>query len=115
MKPSNHYTVKARIWIESNQAAFVGFGRIQLLENIKKTGSITNAAKEMNMSYRKAWELVKKMNEHATTPLVEKIIGGKNGSGATLSEEGEKVIQKFYEIENEIQEYLKSQYEHIDF
>ena len=113
MKIENKYSVNARIWIEREDGAFLGWGRIRLLENIRKTGSITNAAKEMDMSYRKAWELVKKMNEKAPKPLVVKIIGGKNGSGANLTNEGEKMIEKFYEIENEIKMHIENKYKHL--
>lgn len=98
------------MWIEEDEGAFLGHGRIKLLENIKKTGSITNAAKAMDMSYRKAWELVKKINEKADKPLVEKIIGGKNGSGAQLTAEGENAIENFYKIERDIKSYIQQKY-----
>lgn len=115
MQQQNQYSVKIRMWIEQDEGAFLGWGRIQLLENIQKTGSITNAAKQMNMSYRKAWELVKKMNEKAQKPLVEKIIGGKNGSGAFLTNEGEKVIEKFHNIEKDIHQFVQDKYKDIQF
>ena len=53
------------------------------------------------------------MNEKAPKPLVEKIIGGKNGSGANLTNEGEKMIEKFYEIENEIKMHIENKYKHL--
>lgn len=115
MEQLNNYTVKIRIWIEQDEDAFLGWGRIQLLENIQKTGSITNAAKEMNMSYRKAWELVKKMNDKTQKPLVEKIIGGRTGSGAKLTKEGEMAIEKFYNIENDIKSYIQQKYKKLIF
>lgn len=53
---------RGRIWIEVEDAKFPGPGRIELLEKIKAHGSISQAAKSMEMSYRKAWNLVDEMN-----------------------------------------------------
>lgn len=110
---SKYYTVKFRFWIDSDDGPFLGSGRIQLLENIKKTGSITNASKLMGMSYRNAWELVNSINSKSNKPLVTKIIGGKNGSGAILTDEGEVMIKKFYEIQNDIINYINFKYNHL--
>lgn len=114
MDQKHKYNIKVRVWIDDNEGAFLGHGRIKLLENIKTTGSITNASKQMGMSYRKAWELVKKMNANPEKPLVSKIIGGKNGSGAQLTEEGEKAIELFYTIENDINNYIKGKYNNVE-
>ncbi|WP_229029152.1 winged helix-turn-helix domain-containing protein [Flavobacterium sp. SLB02] len=77
---------------------FLGIGKIWLLENIRKTGSITNAAKEMKMAYRQAWQLVEEMNQRAESPLVEKLFGRKGGGGARLTPAAEKAKTVFYEI-----------------
>lgn len=50
-----------------------------LLEHIRTYGSISAAARVMNMSYRQAWQLVNTMNSHSTAPLVESVTGGKGG------------------------------------
>jgi molybdate transport system regulatory protein len=49
--------------LKQQKAPFLGIEKIWLLENIQKTGSITNAAKEMKMAYRQAWQLVEEMNQ----------------------------------------------------
>lgn len=67
------------MWIDETNGPFLGIGRVWLLEHIGEMGSITNAAKEMKMSYRQAWQLVEDMNKQAQEPLVEKILGGKGG------------------------------------
>lgn len=89
------YTVKGSIWIESNNTAFIGAGRIMLLEGIKKYGSITLAAKSMKMSYRQAWELIDSMNKQSKKPLVETTSGGAGGGGTKITKEGEKAITLF--------------------
>ena len=115
MADSKKYKVEVRVWIEENEGAFLGIGKIWLLENIRKTGSITNAAKEMKMAYRQAWQLVEEMNQRAESPLVEKLLGGKGGGGARLTEAGEKAITVFYEIEKRIKDFVLKETQNLKF
>ncbi len=101
------YTIRIRVWIDEETGPFLGIGRVILLEKIKETGSITNAAKAIKMSYRQAWQLVEDMNKRSNLPLVEKILGGKNGSGTILTTEGERVISEFHKLEKEIKKYVE--------
>jgi molybdate transport system regulatory protein len=109
------YNIEVRVWIEGSEGPFLGIGKIWLLENIQKTGSITNAAKEMKMAYRQAWQLVQEMNQRAESPLVEKLLGGKGGGGAKLTSAGENAIAVFYEIENRIKEFAKQETQKLKF
>jgi molybdate transport system regulatory protein len=115
MDNSKKYSVEVRLWIEETAGPFLGIGKIWLLENIQKTGSITNAAKEMKMSYRQAWQLVEEMNQRAESPLVEKLLGGKGGGGAKLTEAGEKAIVIFYEIEKRIKDFALKETQNLKF
>jgi molybdate transport system regulatory protein len=98
---------KGRIWIDGNESTFLGYGRIALLERIKQYGSITKAAKSMDMSYRHAWELVDSMNQQALNPFVESATGGKGGGGTQLTAAGEKAISLFWEFYADFQDFLK--------
>jgi molybdate transport system regulatory protein len=109
------YNIEVRVWIEETNGPFLGIGKVWLLENIQKTGSITNAAKEMKMAYRQAWQLVEEMNQRAESPLVEKLLGGKGGGGAKLTEAGENAIITFYEIENRIKEFARNETQKLKF
>ena len=115
MADRKKYSVEVRVWIEETEGAFLGIGKIWLLENIRKTGSITNAAKEMKMAYRQAWQLVEEMNQRAESPLVEKLLGGKGGGGAKLTEAGEKAIAVFYEIEKRIKDFALKETQNLKF
>jgi len=99
---SGKYSVGFHMWIGKDEGHFIGLGRVRLLENIKATGSITNGAKMMKMSYRQAWQMIEDMNKISGTPLVEKILGGKGGGGAKVTEAGEKVIKLFYQIDDKM-------------
>jgi molybdate transport system regulatory protein len=109
------YSVGFRIWINEGGEHFIGPGRVQLLEQIKKTGSITHAAKAMKMSYRQAWQVVQDMNSGSHKPLVEKTLGGKGGGGAIVTETGEKAIKLFYELEESVTKISKKLSKKISF
>lgn len=115
MAENKKYNIEVRLWIEETEGPFLGIGKIWLLENIRKTGSITNAAKEMKMSYRQAWQLVEEMNKRSENRLVEKLLGGKGGGGAKLTEAGEKAITIFYEIEKLIKDFAANETKNLKF
>ena len=100
-------TCRGRIWINGKKNIFLGYGRVELLENIGKYGSITKAASSMNMAYRRAWYLVDSMNKTASKPLVITETGGKGGGGAHLTEDGRKAIKMFRKFHDDFQVFLK--------
>lgn len=87
--------VNLRLWIDKDNQPFLGPGRVELLENISKYGSISKGASKVKMSYRKAWQLIQDMNGLASTPLVIKKVGGKLGGGAEVTKEGLKLIEQY--------------------
>ncbi|MFD1601203.1 winged helix-turn-helix domain-containing protein [Flavobacterium artemisiae] len=116
MAKTKKYNIEIRVWVEeTTEGPFIGIGKMWLLENIKKTGSITNAAKEMKMAYRQAWQLVEEMNQRAESPLVEKLLGGKGGGGARLTEAGERAIVVFNELHKRIKEFAQKETENLKF
>ena len=70
----------------------VGPGKLLLLQNIDKHGSISAAGRAMNMSYRQAWSLVDQLNEAFKEPVVLSQTGGKSGGGAQLTEFGKLLL-----------------------
>ena len=95
-----------RIWIDSGEGAFLGYGRIDLLEKIEELGSIRQAALDMKMSYRQAWQLIDQMNRQTEEPLVISHRGGKGGGQAVLTETGKQAIMKFKEFNKAFQQFL---------
>jgi len=87
-----------RCWIDVGDKKFFGPGRAELLELIGEEGSISKAAKKMGMSYKKAWDMVDAMNNISQKPLVLSHKGGENGGGAELTENGKKIIAKYYAL-----------------
>jgi molybdate transport system regulatory protein len=80
----------------------MGPGKAQLVELIDSTGSISAAAREMGMSYRRAWQLVDAMNSSFTEPVVLTAVGGKSGGGAVVTEFGREMVARFRAIEEKV-------------
>lgn len=106
MKHKSSYKIDGRFWFTNNGKYFAGSGRIELLKNIKETGSISKAAKAMGMSYKAAWDSVDVMNKITGASLVSRVSGGKNGGGSILTEEGIKFIEQYEKYERLFDEFL---------
>ena len=109
------YHVKNRIWIIDQEGTFLAEGRIELLKHIATTGSISKAAKAMNMSYKKAWEMVNSMNKSAKEPLLVKAIGGVKGGGSQLTDYGKEVIEKYQQLKARSQEAIQEIMNELNF
>jgi molybdate transport system regulatory protein len=92
--------IKARL-IAKGLRAF-GPGKADLLERIAIEGSISKAAKAMDMSYSRAWQLVDAMNAAFRKPLVEPKTGGRKGGGASLTRAGEEILSIYRQMEEQL-------------
>ena len=86
----------------------IGPGKASLLERIDNTGSISAAAREMGMSYRKAWRLIDSINDDFNAEIVSKSTGGKGGGGAYLSPLGKEMLHRYLLIEKKAAESIKN-------
>lgn len=94
------YSLRPRIRIVDDEGTIVlGPGKADLLDAIARTGSIRAAAMELDMSYMRAWTLVKTMNAAFRSPLVEKERGGAAQGGAQLTASGKKVLRLYRKME----------------
>jgi len=80
--------------------AAIGPGKAQLIALIDSTGSISAAARQLDMSYRRAWLLVEALNSSFAEPVVLTAIGGKRGGGAEVTAFGKVVIAQFRAMED---------------
>jgi molybdate transport system regulatory protein len=88
-------SVQFRLRIVRGDDIAVGPGKVDLLEAIAATGSITAAAKSLGMSYRRAWLLVDTMNRCFATSVVAAETGGTRGGGARLTPLGSDVVRRY--------------------
>ena len=77
----------------------LGRGKMELLEHIRETGSISAAGRAMDMSYKRAWDLVDEINRICGRAAVERQTGGKNGGGAVLTPFGTSLVDRYRSIE----------------
>ncbi len=99
---------RAAIKIDFGTEVRLGSGKVRLLELIAETGSISAAARQMEMSYRRAWLLIDEVNGIFGNPVVETVTGGTGGGGAKITPLGEAVIAAFRDIENNATELVQT-------
>jgi molybdate transport system regulatory protein len=86
----------------------IGPGKIALLEAIDETGSISAAARQLGMSYRRAWGLVSELNQVLAKPAVEANVGGTHGGRATLLPTGRKLATLYRAVERDAARHTAS-------
>ena len=92
-------TVKPRLRVELGAEIAIGPGKADLLEAIAYAGSISAAARTLEMSYRRAWLLVDTMNRCFRQPVVAAATGGKGGGGAQITAFGLQVLKAYRRME----------------
>lgn len=95
--------LKLRMRVSVGELIAVGPGKIALLEALVQTQSITQAAKALGMSYRRAWMLVDELNRALEEPAVATAVGGTHGGGSVVTETGLQLIALYRGIESQAQ------------
>lgn len=89
---------RVRVSIVFESGARIGPGKAKLLESIRDTGSISAAAREMGMSYKRAWVLLDSINRAFIEPVVTAAPGGAGGGGASLTPFGTELLERYNRI-----------------
>ncbi len=107
-------SIRARLWIEGSRGGYLGVGKVVLLEAIADKGSISQAAKSIGMSYKRAWQLVEEMNALGDQPLVTSETGGSHGGGTRLTERGMQAIKTYRQLEQDFSDFVKNKSQSIE-
>ena len=99
MQKSSDSTPSLSVRIDLDAEGRIGPGKIQLLAKIQACGSISAAGRAMDMSYKRAWDLVDEINRICRQAAVERQTGGKNGGGAILTPFGTSLVARYRRIE----------------
>jgi molybdate transport system regulatory protein len=99
MPPADGIRVKFRLRITKGEDIAIGPGKIDLLEAVAATGSITGAARQLGMSYRRAWLLIDTMNRCLRGPVTQAEAGGQRGGGTSLTPLGAELVRRYRSIE----------------
>ena len=95
--------IRLRLIFDGGRA--LGPGKADMLEGIAELGSIAAAGRALNMSYKRAWQLVDDLNRHFAAPLVRASKGGGKGGGAELTAEGKQVLKLYRDIERKTRQH----------
>ncbi|MEJ2905790.1 winged helix-turn-helix domain-containing protein [Pedobacter panaciterrae] len=109
MNGQTNFKLNGRIWIETPTGKVLGHGRVELLERIHASGSLRQAALQMKMSYKQAWDLVQHINGHFDDALVVLSRGGTGGGKAIVTEKGLDMIAEFKKLQEKFTEFLKQE------
>src|SRR5688500_5426292 len=98
--------LRGRLWIDIGGVAAINEAGADLLEQIEATGSLSEAARRLRFSYRRAWLLLDVMNRRWPGPLVTTAVGGKRGGGATLTPRGRAVLSAYRDLQVQLETLL---------
>lgn len=100
-----------RLWIYSDTGMGVfGDGKVRLLKAIAECGSLREAARTLDISYRKAWEDLKRAEACLDTPLVHRTRGGRDGGKMSLTEPGERVVAGYEDFRKAVEQSVTEQF-----
>lgn len=103
------YKSSIKIRIYQNDKVALGPGKAELLDSIMQNGSISAAARAMDMSYKRAWDLVNTMNESFAKPIVVTAKGGSHGGGAEVTEFGQQMLKQYYQAQEKAEQAIKDE------
>lgn len=109
------FKIANRIWIEKGGFSFLGAGKVALLEAIIEHGSISRAAKSLEMSYKKAWEMINSMNKLSEEPIVIRETGGSGGGGTSVTEIGVNLISEYRNLQTKCSKFLEEELSNCSF
>ena len=96
-KAANRLSIR----VDLASGARIGPGKVAVLEEIARSGSISAAGRALHISYRRTWELVEDLNATLGAPVVQTAAGGSGGGGASLTELGQAVVTRYRAIEED--------------
>jgi molybdate transport system regulatory protein len=105
--------VKSKVWLEKEGKAVFGAGKLSLLKAIESEGSISAAARKLNMSFRHAWSSINSAEENLGIKLITRKKGGTGGGESTLTKEAAVLMKKYGALFEEISDFSKDRFNSI--
>ena len=105
-KASPKRLIRGQVWVEAGGKAALTEAGADLLEQIEACGSLSEAARRLRFSYRRAWMLLDSMNRRWPEPLVITATGGQRGGGAVLTEFGRHVLHAYRDLQLQLEHLL---------
>ena len=108
-------TISGPLWLLFGGRHLLEKNALELLRGIDRLGSITRAAKEVGISYKTAWDLIDRLNNLSSKPLVAASTGGRHGGGCTLSDYGKRIVEAYYLHQKQFQAAIKTFAKNADY
>jgi len=102
--------LRFNVWLEQDGNVVLSPWRVQLLEAIAATGSISAAAKQLDVPYRRAWEKVQEIERGLGTPVLVTAVGGAGGGGAQLTAAAQQAIDRFHTFIAGLEQEIQARY-----
>jgi len=102
--------LRYKIWIEKNGEKVFGDGPLDILYRVERTGSLRQAAEEINMSYSLSWNLMKDLEKRLGFNLLKRKVGGERGGGSEITQEARELMKKYKLFREETDQSLNSLY-----
>ena len=108
MKPRRSHppALRGPVWVEAGKGVAMSDAGADLLEQIAVCGSLSEAARRLGFSYRRAWMLLDAMNRRWHAPLVSTAVGGRRGGGARVTELGSAVLRGYRDLQLQLEHLL---------
>src|SRR3954470_10478010 len=98
--------LRGKLWVEIDGAAAMTEAGADLLDQIAACGSLSEAARRLRFSYRRAWMLIDAMNRRWPKPLVTTAVGGERGGGTRITELGQVVLRSYRDLQIQVEHAL---------
>jgi molybdate transport system regulatory protein len=105
--------VKSKVWIEIDGRLCFGAGRAAILAAVKRVGSLSQAARELGMSYRHAWSVIRAAEQRLGRPLLIRKRGGRDRGGAVLTPFGEHLLARFEELNADVRSFADRRFRKV--
>lgn len=102
-----HVQIKFKVWFEKDGEPIMGQGLESLLKAVDETGSIYQAAKRLKMNYRKAFFMIREMEQRLGKKLTESYRGGHTRGGSTLTDDARKLLDRYERVVSEMEKLAK--------
>ena len=106
---TNEMKIMFKVWLDREGKAF-GDGPDKLLRRIEAVGSLHRAAADIKMSYRKAWLMLRGVEQHLGYPLLDRKVGGVSGGGSRLTPEARDLMERYEAFKKEVEAALQQIY-----
>jgi molybdate transport system regulatory protein len=104
---------RIKLWVEKDGMLVLSDYRVQLLRHVGETGSLTEAAQRMGLSYRRAWGKIREIERNLGVKLVESEVGGAGGGSSHLTTEGERLVALYQRFRKAMESDLGKEFQEV--